>query len=172
MAGYKGRSDPVVDAEGWFPTGDMVYEKDGHWFIVGRTKELIKVRGYSVAPAEIEALLLDKEEGIADVAVLGVKSGNGDGEEVPRAYVVRSKEQSQGSGKIATSGVVTEERIRAIMQQHLASYKALEGGVVFVDSIPRTDIGKPARSKLARLNQQRDELAALLQATCTSVREK
>ncbi|KAL4815066.1 hypothetical protein BDW67DRAFT_191731 [Aspergillus spinulosporus] len=150
LAGYTGRSDPVVDADGWFRTGDIVFEKEGHWFIVGRTKELIKVRGYSVAPAEIEALLLEKEARIADVAVLGVKSG--DGEEVPRAYVVRSKEE------------VTEEQIRAIVQQHLASYKALEGGVVFVDSIPRTDIGKPARSKLARLDQQREELVALLRA--------
>nr|BDD69379.1 CoA ligase OlcI' [Aspergillus felis] len=161
LSGYKGRSDAVVDEEGWFPTGDMVYEKDGHWFIVGRTKELIKVRGYSVAPAEIEALLLEKEERIADVAVLGVKTGDGDGDEAPRAYVVRLK--GKGS-KGAMQGGVTEEQIRAIVQQHLASYKALEGGVVFVDSIPRTDIGKPARSKLARLDRQREELAALLRA--------
>jgi acyl-CoA synthetase (AMP-forming)/AMP-acid ligase II len=161
LSGYKGRSDAVVDEEGWFPTGDMVYEKDGHWFIVGRTKELIKVRGYSVAPAEIEALLLEKEARIADVAVLGVKTGDGDGEEAPRAYVVRLK--GEGS-KGAMQGGVTEEQICAIVQQHLASYKALEGGVVFVDSIPRTDIGKPARSKLARLDRQREELAALLRA--------
>ncbi|PKX95416.1 acetyl-CoA synthetase-like protein [Aspergillus novofumigatus IBT 16806] len=153
LSGYKGRSDAVVDEEGWFPTGDMVYEKDGHWFIVGRTKELIKVRGYSVAPAEIEALLLEKEARIADVAVLGVKTGDGEEEEAPRAYVVRLK----GEG-------ITEEQICAIVQQHLASYKALEGGVVFVDSIPRTDIGKPARSKLARLDRQREELAGLLRA--------
>ncbi|KAL4875193.1 acetyl-CoA synthetase-like protein [Aspergillus karnatakaensis] len=156
LAGYKGRGDTVVDDEGWFPTGDMVYEKDGHWFIVGRTKELIKVRGYSVAPAEIEALLLEKDARVADVAVLGVKAEGGAGEEVPRAYVVRSKEQGKG--------VMQEEQIRAIVQQYLASYKALEGGVVFVDSIPRTDIGKPARSKLAMLDRQRDELAALLKA--------
>ncbi|KAF7157243.1 hypothetical protein CNMCM5623_001366 [Aspergillus felis] len=159
LSGYKGRSAAVVDEEGWFPTGDMVYKKDGHWFIVGLTKELIKVRGYSVAPAEIEALLLEKEERIADVAVLGVKTG--DGEEAPRAYVVRLKGKASEGGM---QGGVTEEQIRAIVQQHLASYKALERGVVFVDSIPRTDTGKPARSKLAKLDRQREELAALLQA--------
>ncbi|RAL12480.1 acetyl-CoA synthetase-like protein [Aspergillus homomorphus CBS 101889] len=156
---YKGRSDDVVDEEGWFPTGDVVYEKDGHWFIVGRTKELIKVRGYSVAPAEIEALLLEKEARVADVAIIGVKTGDGDDEEeeeAPRAYVVRLKGEGEES--------FTEEEICAIVQKHLASYKALAGGVVFVDSIPRTDIGKPARSKLARLDRQRGKLATLLKA--------
>ncbi|KAL5338169.1 acetyl-CoA synthetase-like protein [Aspergillus crustosus] len=163
LAGYKGRSEAVLDAEGWFPTGDMVYEKDGHWFIVGRTKELIKVRGYSVAPAEIEALLLQKDARVADVVVLGVKvvDAESNGEEVPRAYVVRSKEEGKGSSR---QGGVSAEDICKIVQENLAGYKALEGGVVFVDSIPRTDIGKPARSKLARLDRQREELAALLKA--------
>lgn len=46
FTGYLGRNESMVDSEGWFDTGDVAYVKNGEYFIVGRTKELIKVRGY------------------------------------------------------------------------------------------------------------------------------
>src|ERR1700712_4694245 len=69
----------------WMRTGDVAYvNKSGCFFIVDRMKELIKVKGNQVAPAELEAVLLEHPQ-VADAAVVGVTI---DGEEVPRAYLV------------------------------------------------------------------------------------
>ena len=70
MAGYLNNPDATadtVDADGWLRTGDLArIDADGHLFIVGRVKELIKYNGFQVAPAELEALLLEHAE-VADV---------------------------------------------------------------------------------------------------------
>ncbi|PWY85946.1 acetyl-CoA synthetase-like protein [Aspergillus heteromorphus CBS 117.55] len=63
-----------VDAEGWFRTGDVAYEKNGQYFIVGRSKALIKVRGSQVCPTEIEAVLL-LHPPVSDVASYKVLDG-------------------------------------------------------------------------------------------------
>ncbi|KAA8649566.1 uncharacterized protein ATNIH1004_002237 [Aspergillus tanneri] len=142
----------VRGAGGWFSTGDVAYvNKRGEYFIVGRTKELIKVRGASVSPAEIEAVLL-KHPLIADAAVTGIKLPGGT-EEAPRAYVVRSGD---------ASGKLTVNEVYEFAQQRLASYKSLDGGVCFVESIPRTVSGKVQRGKLAGMNERRDALEGLL----------
>ncbi|KAK6049703.1 hypothetical protein COOONC_12793 [Cooperia oncophora] len=113
-------------------TGDIVYyDKDGFTFICDRQKELIKVNGKQVSPSEIEAVLLSIS-GITDCCVIGVpdeKYG-----EVPVAYVV--------------SKTVTEPQITAFINERLAPYKRLRGGVKFVDSIPRTSTGKLLRREL------------------------
>ena len=68
----------------WMRTGDIAYvDVKGQFFIVDRMKELIKVKGNQVAPAELEAVLLEHPQ-IADAAVVGVTIQS---EEVPRAYV-------------------------------------------------------------------------------------
>ena len=89
MKGYLGRPDAtaaMIDADGWLHTGDVGHvDADGWLFVVDRVKELIKYKGFQVAPAELEALLLT-HPGIADAAVIGVY--NDDGNEVPHAYVV------------------------------------------------------------------------------------
>ncbi|EAW10018.1 nicotinic acid-CoA ligase pyr1 [Aspergillus clavatus NRRL 1] len=154
--GYKGRTD-AKDDQGWFQTGDMVYSRDGYYHIMGRTKDLIKVRGWSVAPAEIEGILL-KDSRIKDAAVIGVMLADGSSE-VPRAYVVRANPSSEPTG----------DEVAALVQCHLASYKALDGGVIFVDEIPRTGIGKPHRVKLSRLDRQRDDLISLLRLSVPAV---
>ena len=60
--------------DGWLKTGDIAYrDEKGKWYMVDRKKELIKVKGVAVAPAELEALLLE-HEGIMDVAVIGIKT--------------------------------------------------------------------------------------------------
>jgi acyl-coenzyme A synthetase/AMP-(fatty) acid ligase len=105
----------------------------------------------SVSPAEIEAVLL-KHPLIADAAVTGIKLPGGS-DEAPRAYVVRSAE---------TSGKLTSNDVYEFAQQRLASYKALDGGICFVESIPRTVSGKVQRGKLAGMNDRRDALAGLL----------
>lgn len=90
MKGYLGRPDAtaaMIDGDGWVHTGDIGRVDDDGWlFVVDRVKELIKYKGFQVAPAELEALLLT-HDGIADAAVIGVTDA--EGTEIPKAYVVR-----------------------------------------------------------------------------------
>ncbi|BCS29575.1 acyl--CoA ligase [Aspergillus puulaauensis] len=121
------------DSDGWFHTGDIAY-CDGRtrkWYIVDRRKELIKVRGFQVAPPELEAVLLSHPQ-IVDAAVIGVADSRGDGE-LPRAYVV--KRPGSGDG-------LTEEEVKGYLAPKLAKYKALAGGVRFVEVIPKNASGK------------------------------
>lgn len=120
-----------TDSEGnrWLRTGDIAYVDEfktgGLFYIVDRKKELIKVKGNQVAPAELEALLLERPD-IADVAVIGVTIN---GEEFPRAYVVRSPGTN-------TSG----EEIAKWLEERVAKHKRLRGGVAFTDVIPKNPV--------------------------------
>ena len=91
MKGYFGRpeeTDTMIDADGWLHTGDIgTVDENGWWHIVDRVKELIKYKGFQVAPAELEAVLLASPD-VADAAVIGVYDERGD--EIPKAYVVRA----------------------------------------------------------------------------------
>lgn len=118
------------DSEGYFRTGDVLYQdaKTGLWYIVDRKKELIKVRGFQVAPKELEGVLLE-HTGIADAAVIGIKSAGGD--ELPRAYIVQ------------TRGVILGRKdVENWVESKLVRYKWLAGGVCFVDAIPKSPSGK------------------------------
>ncbi|EEP79425.1 hypothetical protein UREG_04271 [Uncinocarpus reesii 1704] len=123
------------DAEGFFKTGDIGYcdGKSKKWYIVDRKKELIKVRGFQVAPPEIEAVLLSHPL-IMDAAVIGVTFPTDDKVEHPRAIVVRQPVKEAES--------LTEEEVKKYAGARLAKYKALTGGVKFVDSIPKNPSGK------------------------------
>ena len=171
LTGYKGRND-AFSGNGWFPTGDLAYTKWGLYYIVGRVKELIKVRGYvpspflkaksktnqnrwQVPPAELESILL-KHPGIADAAVTGVSSADGT-TEVPRAFVVPARSQPPSATKRLTA-----EEVYLFARGQLASYKALDGGVYFVEEIPRTPAGKIQRFKLSQMNSYREIVAGLL----------
>lgn len=102
---------------------------------------LISFNRWQVAPAEVEGVLL-QHPGILDAAVIGVnKDGVG---EVPRAFVVRSRDPSVRR--------LTGEQVYNYSRQQLARYKALDGGVVFVEEIPRTASGKIQRFKLSQMN--------------------
>ncbi|KAI8157985.1 4-coumarate--CoA ligase-like 7 [Colletotrichum sp. SAR 10_70] len=128
-----------TDSEGnrWLRTGDIAYVDEfktgGLFYIVDRKKELIKVKGNQVAPAELEALLLERPD-IADVAVIGVTIN---GEEFPRAYIVRSPGTN-------TSG----EEIAKWLEERVAKHKRLRGGVAFTDVIPKNPSGKILRKIL------------------------
>ncbi|KAF2102466.1 acetyl-CoA synthetase-like protein [Rhizodiscina lignyota] len=125
-------NNPKANAEsfigdGWFKTGDILYcdGKSKLWYI-----ELIKVRGFQVAPPELEEVILAHPD-VADCAVIGIKMSKLSQDESPRAYVVR-----QPGAKI------TAEDIKKVISDTLASYKALTGGVVFIDEIPKSPSGK------------------------------
>jgi len=134
--GYYGNPQATKDAfvDGWFCTGDIAIWKNGLPYIVDRKKELIKYKGLQVAPAELEALLLTHPK-ILDAAVIGVDVP---GTEVPRAYVVKG-------------GAITEQEIKDFVKSHVADYKQLRGGVIFIDVIPKSPSGKILRKDLREL---------------------
>jgi 4-coumarate--CoA ligase len=119
------------DEDGYFHTGDIAYcdPKTLGWHIVDRKKDLIKVRGFQVAPAELEGVLLSHPS-IIDAAVIGVPKADGSSE-LPRAYVVKMP-----------GAAVEEQDLHGFIGENLARYKRLDGGVVFVDSIPKNASGK------------------------------
>jgi acyl-CoA synthetase (AMP-forming)/AMP-acid ligase II len=137
MAGYLNNekaTSATVDADGWLHTGDLGYmDADGYLFIVDRVKELIKYKGFQVAPAELEALLVT-HPGIADAAVVG--RPDDEAGEVPVAHVVRRGESA-----------VTEAEVIAFVAAKVATYKRL-AAVRFTDTIPKSPSGKILRRLL------------------------
>ena len=133
MAGYL-PDDATAQAfsDGWYRTGDVGYlDTDGWLRITDRAKEMIKVRGFQVAPAEIEAVL-HGHPGVDDCAVFGVDDPN-DGEAVIAA--------------VAPHGSVDPGELIDLVAQRLASYKRLSR-VVIVPEIPRLPSGKVLRRVL------------------------
>ncbi|KAJ5089220.1 Acyl-CoA ligase inpC [Penicillium argentinense] len=126
--------------DGWMRTGDEAVVRRGpkgteHIFIVDRIKELIKVKGLQVAPAELEAHLLAHPD-VADVAVIAIPDEAAG--EVPKAIVVKSPSAS------SDDAVVTQS-IKRHVEDHKARHKWLKGGVRFVDAVPKSPSGKILR---------------------------
>jgi acyl-coenzyme A synthetase/AMP-(fatty) acid ligase len=94
---------------------------------------LIKVRGFQVAPPEVEGVLLSHPH-IVDAAVISVKHPADPEIELPRAYIVK--------GPAPESNSLGEKEVKAWCGERLASYKTLTGGVKFVDAIPKNASGK------------------------------
>ncbi|KAK4395464.1 4-coumarate--CoA ligase 1 [Sesamum angolense] len=141
MKGYL--NDPesterTIDKEGWLHTGDIGFiDADDELFIVDRLKEIIKYKGFQVAPAELEALLLNHPY-ISDAAVVSMKDEQAG--EVPVAFVVRSN----GSN-------ITEDEIKQFVSKQVVFYKRINR-VFFIESIPKSPSGKILRKDLrARL---------------------
>ncbi|KAK5444364.1 hypothetical protein LTS15_010479 [Exophiala xenobiotica] len=133
------------DDDNYFKTGDVVRvnPETGLLYVVERVKELIKVRGFQVAPAELEAVLISHPN-IADAGVIGVQVSAE--EELPRAYVVRRE------GTAAST--LTQEDVQAYVSQRLVHYKALTGGVRFLDVLPKLASGKILRRVLREMAEK------------------
>ncbi|CAL0325889.1 unnamed protein product [Lupinus luteus] len=138
MKGYL--NDPeatkrTIDKEGWLHTGDIGYiDDDDELFIVDRLKELIKYKGFQVAPAELEALLLSHPN-ISDAAVIPMKDEAAG--EVPVAFVVRS------NADIDTS----EDEIKLFISKQVVFYKRINR-VFFIEAVPKSPSGKILRKDL------------------------
>jgi len=140
--------------DGWVHTGDEVYVNESkELFVVDRIKDLIKVKGFQVAPPELEGHLLELPE-VADVCVVG-KEDEYSGE-VPYAFVV----PSPAALERMKNDPAEAERLKAKIVKHVADnkvhFKRLAGGVEFIDMIPRNPSGKLLRRFL------RDRLRARL----------
>jgi acyl-CoA synthetase (AMP-forming)/AMP-acid ligase II len=135
MRGYLGdevATLATIDADGWLRTGDLVrFDDDGNLFVVDRLKELIKVRGYHVAPAQLEAELA-AHPAVADAAV--VPRPDEESGEVPVAYV-------------ELRAAAERAELAAWVAERVAPYKRL-ADVVVVDAIPRAPTGKLLRRVL------------------------
>ncbi|KAK5649623.1 hypothetical protein RI129_000652 [Pyrocoelia pectoralis] len=138
MKGYYNNENANREAftcDGWFKTGDTGYcDEDGHFFITGRLKEIIKVKGFQVAPAELEELIRQHPD-VEDVAVIGVPHHLFG--ESPKAFVVRKRDSN-----------VTTFEIEEFVKKNVVKYKQLSGGVVFTESIPKSPSGKILRKLL------------------------
>jgi acyl-CoA synthetase (AMP-forming)/AMP-acid ligase II len=137
MVGYLGNDQATadtIDADGWLHTGDIVtVTPEGVATVVDRLKELIKYKGYQVAPAELEALLLT-HPGIADAAV--VAAHDAEGEEVPKAFVVL-----QEGAELSADDVV------GYVAERVAPYKKVRQ-VQFIHAVPKSASGKILRKDL------------------------
>jgi len=158
--GYVGNlkaTQESLTSDGWFKTGDvMTIDEEGFLTVVDRKKELIKYKGLQVAPAELEAVLFTHPQ-VADAGVIGVYSEK-DTSEVPRAYIVPKDAQLLAAPQSAKDSA--EKGIQEWMKNKVAPYKLLRGGVVFVESIPRSAAGKILRKDL-RSSLQPSEKARL-----------
>ena len=143
-----------VTQDGYFKTGDVGFQDEGgSFYITDRVKELIKYKGFQVAPAELEGKLMDNEL-VEDVAVIGVQDRNMH-TEVPRAYVVASRGRAGGGGSGGQTGKdgdgpgeIEASAIVNWLAAKVASHKRLRGGVVFVDEVPKSASGKILRRVL------------------------
>ena len=136
MAGYLPEADTAgAFLDGWYRTGDVGYiDADGWVHITDRAKEMVKVRGFQVAPAEIEAVL-HGHPAVKDCAVFGVPDA-ADGEAVVAAVELA-----------AAHAPVGEDELIALVGDRLASYKRPRR-IVFVPEIPRLPSGKVLRRVL------------------------
>ncbi|XP_067011688.2 uncharacterized protein [Anabrus simplex] len=138
MKGYLNNPEAtsaMIDEDGWLHTGDIgYYDEKLDFYITDRLKELIKVKGLQVAPAELEELLRSHPQ-VTDAAVIGVPDERAG--QVPRAVIVPKK-----------PGSLTEQEVKQFVAERVSDHKHLAGGVVFVESIPKSAAGKILRRQL------------------------
>jgi acyl-CoA synthetase (AMP-forming)/AMP-acid ligase II len=136
MRGYLNNEEATaatIDGDGWLHTGDVaVVDDDGYFEIVDRLKELIKYKGYQVAPAELEALI-QTHPGVADVAVIGIPDEECG--ELPKAFVVSSDDGLDHDELMEWVGgqVSPQKRVRLVEE---------------IEEIPKSPSGKILRRKL------------------------
>jgi acyl-CoA synthetase (AMP-forming)/AMP-acid ligase II len=140
MKGYLNQPDATaeaIEADGWFHTGDIArMDEDGYVQIVDRKKELIKYKGFQVAPAELEALLLEHPS-VADVAVIpkpDIEAG-----EIPKAFVVSKP-----------GATTTTEDLMAFVATRVATFKQVRE-LEMIQEIPKNASGKLLRRVLVDL---------------------
>jgi acyl-CoA synthetase (AMP-forming)/AMP-acid ligase II len=124
----------MVDNDGWLHTGDIgKADADGYLYVVDRLKELIKYKGFQVAPAELEAVI-QSHPAVADAAV--IPSPDTEAGEVPKAFVVLREKGNTNADELMTyvaSKVAPHKKIRRLE---------------FIDAIPKVPSGKILRREL------------------------
>ncbi len=141
-------NDPKTGLE-WFRTGDVAtVDEEGYVTIVDRMKEMIKYKGYAVAPAELEDLLF-KNPKVLDAAVIPKPESKGAVGEIPKAFIVPKPEYKDD---------LTEKEIIDWVAERIAPYKKIRE-VEFIDQIPRVLSGKILRRDLIKREREKMGLA-------------
>ncbi len=145
MLGYWGDSEETARTlrNGWIHTGDIGHlDTEGYLYIVDRKKDMIKYKGFSIAPAELEAVLVE-HPAVLESAVVGVPDEEAG--EIPKAFVVLHSDVSYS---------VTDEELITFVNGKLAGYKKLHE-VEFVEALPKIPSGKILRRELKELERSR-----------------
>ncbi len=130
----------AVLRDGWYWSGDIVrVDECGQYYVIDRRKELIKYKGFSIAPAEVESVLLE-HPAVRDCGV--VSRTDAAGEEIPCAFVVLCEH--------ALSTQQTASELQAFVTERLTNYK-MPREIYFVQTLPRTASGKILRRELRKL---------------------
>ena len=159
MKGYWKAPDETAYAlrDGWLATGDIArMDRDGYVYIVDRKKEMIKYNGFSVSPAEVEAVLF-QHPAVADCAVIG--KPDAEAGEIPKALIMLRPGED-----------VTPEALMAFVESRVAGYKKIRD-VEFVVSIPKTASGKILRRVLIETERQKRPAAPVLEEPLPAVAE-
>ncbi len=147
MKGYHNRPDATaatIDEDGWLHTGDIAYvDEDEYFYVIDRVKELIKYKGFQVAPAELESLI-QSHPAVADVGV--IPSPDEEAGEVPKAFIVLTPGTS-----------ATEQDIMDFVAGKVAPHKKIRR-VEFIDAVPKNPSGKILRRQL--VERERAAIAA------------
>jgi acyl-CoA synthetase (AMP-forming)/AMP-acid ligase II len=144
MKGYLNKPEATaitIDEDGWLHTGDIGYaDEDGYFYIVDRVKELIKYKGYQVAPAELEAVLLS-HPAVADAAVIPCPDNQAG--EIPKAFIV-------------LKDAATIEELSSFVAERVAPYKKIRE-IEFIDQIPKSPSGKILRRVLIQREREKQQ---------------
>jgi 4-coumarate--CoA ligase len=159
MTGYLNNPQATANAfttDGWFKTGDIaVADEDGYLRFTDRLKELIKYKGFQVAPAELEALLLT-HPAVADAAVIGIPDEEAG--EVPCAFVVMTAEDIEDNDTalegIEKKSFCDSSAISSWVAERVAPHKKIRGGIIQVEQIPKSPSGKILRRILQKQHCQ------------------
>ena len=133
MKGYLNRPEEnaVTLKDGWLHTGDLArMDEEGYFYIVDRKKQIIKYKGYTIAPAEVEATLYE-HPAVRECAVVGVPDDLAG--ELPKAFIVPKDGES-----------CSEDELIEFCKERLSPYKRIRL-VEFIDEIPKTQVGKILR---------------------------
>jgi acyl-CoA synthetase (AMP-forming)/AMP-acid ligase II len=146
MCGYLNNPEEtsaMVDEDGWLHSGDVaVVDEDGWFEIVDRVKELIKYKGFQVAPAELEAIIITHPQ-VADCAVIGVPDEEAG--ELPKAFVVPA------------GGELDRDALIAFVTEQVAPHKRVRA-VEIVEEIPKSPSGKILRRMLRDRDREREQV--------------
>lgn len=147
MKGYLNRPEATaqtITEDGWLRTGDIGYaDTDAHFYIVDRAKELIKYKGFQVAPAELEAILLTHPQ-VADAAV--IPSPDEEAGEVPKAFIVCKAQET-----------IEIDSLLNFVAERVAPHKKIRE-IEIIEQIPKSASGKILRRVLVARERERKKV--------------